>query len=64
MFSPAYWMLNDKDKYQRLQKIKNDYYDQAWDMQFYIEYFDVWNAAKRRSDHLSDGNITPFMIGN
>jgi len=64
MYSPAYWQLNDKDKYNRLQQIKNDYYQQAWDMQFYMEYFDVWNAAKRRSDHLSDGNITPFMIGN
>lgn len=64
MFSPAYWQLNDKDKYQRLQKLKNDYYEEAWNMQFYMKYSEVWEAARKRSDHLSEGNITPFMIGN
>jgi len=58
----AYWGLNDKDKYKFLAEIKKDYYDTAWDQFFQYEYYDVWYAAKQRTDYLNEGLITPFMV--
>ena len=62
LMSGVYWGLNDKEKYQYLAKIKKDYYDTAWDQFFQFEYFDVWYAAKQRTDYLNEGLITPFMV--
>ena len=62
--SPSYWKLNDKEKHQRLQQIKKEYYDTAWDLFFRFEYMDVWEASQKRTNYLNEGMITPYMIGN